>query len=157
MLPNEDGLTLYRRIRETYDLPVILLTAGPAPEADDYLIKPFDQKHLLARVTAALRRGPLPASRAPHPPLRFSGWRLDVARRELWSADNALILLSDSEFDLLLAFADHPRQVLSPDHLSDIADLDIQVDRLRHKLENPTLIRTVLKNGYMFTATVNRG
>jgi len=156
MLRNEDGFTLCRRVRDTYDLPVILLTAGPAAEAGDYLIKPFDQKHLLARVKAALLRETSPNARAPHPPLRFSGWRLDVARRELWSVDDALILLSDREFDLLLAFADHPRQILSPDHLSDIADLDIQVARLRHKLENPTLIRTVHKDGYMFTPTVNR-
>jgi two-component system OmpR family response regulator len=103
--------------------------------------------------------------------LCFSDWRLDVARRELRSADNVLILLSGGEFDLLLAFAEHPRRVLNREQLIDLArgaahlaydrSIDVQVSRLRHKLEqdprNPSLIRTVRNSGYMFLPEVTLG
>ncbi|HWK47277.1 MAG TPA: winged helix-turn-helix domain-containing protein, partial [Stellaceae bacterium] len=92
----------------------------------------------------------------------------DVARRELRSADNALILLSGGEFDLLLAFVEHPQRVLTRDQLLDFArglshaaydrSIDVQVSRLRHKLEddpkNPEVIRTVRNGGYIFTPAV---
>jgi two-component system, OmpR family, response regulator len=104
------------------------------------------------------------------PVLCFSGWRLDVARRELRSAGNALVLLSGGEFDLLLAFAEHPRRILTRDQLIDLArgaahvaydrSIDVQVSRLRYKLEQdpktPTLIRTVRNGGYIFESEVTR-
>jgi two-component system OmpR family response regulator len=183
MLRNEDGFSLCRRLRETSRVPVIMLTAmadhtdrvvGLEIGADDYLTKPFDQRELLARVKAVLRRTAetaAPTSSETRPALCFAGWRLDVARRELRSEDNALVFLSGGEFDLLLAFAEHPQRVLTRDQLLDFARgvshdaydraIDVQVSRLRHKLEddpkNPSLIRTVRNGGYIFTPAVRRG
>ncbi len=184
MLRNEDGFSLCRRLRAASRVPVIMLTAMADPVdrvvgleigADDYLTKPFDQRELLARVKAVLRRtaelAAAPADGGMRPTLCFAGWRLDVARRELRSEDNALILLSGGEFDLLLAFAEHPQRVLTRDQLLDLArglshaaydrSIDVQVSRLRHKLEddpkNPSVIRTVRNGGYIFTPAVRRG
>ena len=184
MLHGEDGFSLCRRLRAQSRVPVIMLTAmadhtdrvvGLEIGADDYLTKPFDQRELLARVKAVLRRtaemASAPVSSETRPALRFAGWRLDVARRELRSADNALIFLSGGEFDLLLAFAEHPQRVLTRDQLLDFArgmshaaydrSIDVQVSRLRHKLEddpkNPSVIRTVRNGGYIFTPAVTRG
>jgi two-component system OmpR family response regulator len=184
MLKHEDGFSLCRRLRATSTLPIIMLTAvadhtdrvvGLEVGADDYLTKPFDQRELLARVKAVLRRTAATAAAPKHevtrPSLCFAGWRLDVVRRELRSAENALVLLSGAEFDLLLAFAEHPRRVLSREQLIDIArgsahvafdrSIDVQVSRLRYKLEqdpkNPSLIRTVRNAGYMFLPQVTRG
>jgi two-component system OmpR family response regulator len=184
MLKNEDGFSLCKQLRATSAVPVIMLTAmadhtdrvvGLEIGADDYLTKPFDQRELLARVKAVLRRTANAAPALKHtetrPVLCFAGWRLDVARRELRSADNALVLLSGGEFDLLLAFAEHPRRVLTREQLIDLArgsthvaydrSIDVQVSRLRYKLEddpkNPSLIRTVRNGGYIFEVEVTRG
>jgi two-component system OmpR family response regulator len=173
MLQEEDGFSLCRRLRATSDVPVIMLTAmadhtdrvvGLEVGADDYLTKPFDQRELLARCKAVLRRtvrGPAAPRRSEtRPVLCFGGWRLDVARRELRSADNLLILLSGGEFDLLLA-----EQLIDlahgSAHLAYDRSIDVQVSRMRHKLEqdprNPSLIRTVRNAGYMFLPEVTLG
>jgi len=184
MLKDEDGFSLCRRLRAASSVPVIMLTAmadhtdrvvGLEIGADDYLTKPFDQRELLARVKAVLRRTAETVARPKRsetrPVLCFAGWRLDVARGELRSADNALVLLSGGEFDLLLAFAEHPRRVLTRDQLIDLArgsahvahdrSIDVQVSRLRYKLEAdpkaPSLIRTVRNGGYIFETEVARG
>jgi two-component system, OmpR family, response regulator len=183
MLQGEDGFSLCQRLRAMSQIPVIMLTAAADPTdrvvgleigADDYLTKPFDQREMLARVKAVLRRTTekisAPATSETRPMLCFAGWRLDVARRELRSVDGALVLLSGSEFDLLLAFAEHPQHVLTREQLLDFArgpthdafdrSIDVQVSRLRHKLEgdpkNPAIIRTVRQGGYVFTQTVTR-
>jgi len=114
MLRHEDGFSLCRRLRTTSTIPIIMLTAvadstdrvvGLELGADDYLTKPFDQRELLARVKAVLRRTAAAATVAQRdetrPLLCFAGWRLDVVRRELRSTDNTLVLLSSVEFDLL--------------------------------------------------------
>src|SRR6267378_3597842 len=111
MLRGEDGLSLCRRLRATSHVPIIMLTAmadhtdrvvGLEVGADDYLTKPFDQRELLARVKAVLRRSATnaaaPARSATRLLLCFAEWRLDVATRELRSADDALVLLSGGEF-----------------------------------------------------------
>src|SRR5882757_428556 len=184
MLQGEDGLSLCRRLRTTSHVPVIMLTAmgehtdrvvGLEVGADDYLTKPFDQRELLARVKAVLRRtaekAAAPTRSETRPVLRFADWRLDVARRELRSADNTLVVLSGGELDLLLAFAEHPHRVLTRDQLLDLSrgashaaydrSVDVQVSRLRHKLEadhnSPSLIRTVRNGGYLFVPKVTRG
>ena len=184
MLPGEDGFSLCRRIRATSKVPVIMLTAvadhvdrvvGLEMGADDYLVKPFDARELLARVKAVLRRttqtGAAVVGTHTRPVLSFGGWRLDIARRELRSADNTQIILSSSEFDLLLVFAEHAQRVLTRDQLLDLTrgsshevydrSIDVQVGRLRRKLdadaETPSVIRTVRGGGYMFTPAVRRG
>ena len=183
MLQGEDGFSLCRKLRVRSRVPVIMLTAmsdhtdrvvGLEIGADDYLVKPFDPRELLARIKAVLRRTgeapAAPASTETRPVLQFAGWRLDVARRELRSLDNTLMMLSGGEFDLLLAFVEHPQRVLTRDQLLDLArgathaafdrSVDVQVSRLRRKLEpdakSPSIIRTVRNGGYMFTPRVNR-
>jgi two-component system OmpR family response regulator len=184
MLRGEDGLSLCRQLRATSPVPIIMLTAmadhtdrvvGLEVGADDYLTKPFDQRELLARVKAVLRRtaarGALATPAETRPALCFANWRLDVTRRELRSADNTLVVLSGGEFDLLLAFAEHPDRVLTRDQLLDLSrgashaaydrSIDVQVSRLRYKLEadhkSPSLIRTVRNGGYLFVPKVTRG
>jgi two-component system OmpR family response regulator len=183
MLQQEDGFSLCRRLRSTSSIPVIMLTAvadhtdrvvGLELGADDYLTKPFDQRELLARVKAVLRRiGAAASGSKPdgtRPVLCFAGWRLDVVRRELKSAEDCLVFLSGGELDLLLAFAEHPRRVLTREQLIDLArgsthvaydrSIDVQVSRLRCKLEqdpkNPALIRTIRNAGYIFLPEVMR-
>lgn len=186
MLKSEDGFSLCRRLRLSSKIPIIILTAMGDPTdrvvgleigADDYLTKPFNARELLARVKAVLRRtsetqaSAKTLSTETRPVLSFGKWRLDVATRELRSATNVLIPLSGGEFDLLLAFVEHPQHVLSREQLLDWTggithdaydrSIDTQVSRLRRKLETdakaPEIIRTVRNGGYMLTTAVQRG
>lgn len=182
MMPGEDGLSLCRRLRaaaETAQTPVIMLTAmgeetdrivGLEMGADDYLAKPFSPRELLARVKAVLRRasGPPASGGAAGKTLGFEGWTLDLAKRELRSPDGVLVQLSAGEYDLLVAFVEHPQRVLTRDQLLDLArgrsavpfdrSIDVQVSRLRRKIEpdpaDPTMIKTVRGGGYLFTPAV---
>ena len=182
MMPGEDGLSLCRHLRETTDLPVILLTAmaeetdrvvGLEIGADDYLTKPFNPRELLARIKAVLRRTQsLPRQRTADAQgrVRFERWIFDAQRRELVDREGTAVPLSTAEARLLVAFMDHPNMVLSRDQLLDLTQgraakafdrsIDNQVSRLRRKLEadpkNPVLIKTVWGGGYSFTAKVER-
>ena len=181
MLPGEDGLVLCRRLRSASSLPVIMLTAlaeeadrivGLEMGADDYVVKPFSPRELLARIKAVLRRAAGVRRDAGEKPevIAFEGWRLDVARRELRSPDGVLMPLTAGEFDLLVAFAEHPQRVLTRDQLLDITKgraaaaydraIDVQLSRLRRKIEvdavRPVLIKTVRGGGYLFTPRVER-
>ena len=180
MMPGEDGLSLCRHLA-TRDIPAILLTArGEAEDrimgleigADDYVVKPFEPRELVARIRTVLRRaargGAPPAS--PDEDFTFEGWRLDPLRRRLIDAEGAVVAVSSAEFRLLLAFLEHPRQVLDRDRLLDMVQgreahlfdraVDNQVSRLRRKIEvdsrNPQLIQTVWGGGYMLAADVRR-
>ncbi|MCP4326848.1 MAG: response regulator [Alphaproteobacteria bacterium] len=182
MMPGEDGLSLCRFLRESTDLPVILLTAmaeetdrvvGLEIGADDYVTKPFNPRELLARIKAVLRRAhSLPPQRAPLATneIRFDRWTLDVDQRHLVGADGVVTPLSNGEFLLLSTFLARPNMVLSRDQLLDLTrgraanafdrSIDNQVSRLRRKIEadpkNPALVKTVWGGGYRFTATVER-
>jgi len=180
MMPGEDGLSLCRHLVEARNIPVILLTAkGEATDrivgleigADDYVVKPFEPRELVARIRSVLRR----AGRSAPPPVenelvQFEGWTLDPLKRKLTDPENAVVTISSAEFRLLMAFLENPRQVLDRDllldkvqgreaHLFDRA-VDNQVSRLRRKIEadsrNPQLIQTVWGGGYMFAADVMR-
>jgi len=180
MMPGEDGLSLCRHLRTATDLPVIMLTAmaedtdrvvGLEMGADDYVVKPFNPRELLARIKAVLRRAnSLPRQRpSVHAEtIRFGPWVLHVARRELVGEDGVAVPLSTTEFLLLSALVSHPRMVLNRDQLLDLTrgrsanvfdrSIDNQVSRLRKKIEadpkEPSLIKTVWGGGYMLTAEV---
>ncbi len=180
MMPGEDGLSLCRFLRETTQIPVILLTAmseetdriiGLEMGADDYLSKPFNPRELLARVKAVLRRFhslPPEHSEIEGDQIQFDSWCLDTKRRELIGDDGVTTPLSTGEFNLLSVFLRHPDRVLSRDQLLDLTQsraadsfdrsIDNQVSRLRKKIEadvkSPQLIKTVWGGGYRFQATV---
>ena len=180
MMPGEDGLSLCRYLRETTELPVILLTAmaeetdrivGLEIGADDYLTKPFNPRELLARIKAVLRRArslPPQRGRPIANRVRFADWILDVGRRELLGPDGVAVPLSTGEFLLLGAFVERPRMVLTRDQLLDLTRgreagpfdraIDNQVSRLRRKIEpdpkRPALIKTHWGGGYSFEAEV---
>jgi two-component system OmpR family response regulator len=183
MMPGEDGLSLCRHLRETTDLPVIMLTAmaeetdrvvGLEMGADDYVVKPFAPRELLARIKAVLRRAnslPPGRERPAAGTIRFDRWTLNLGQRELVGEDGVAVPLSTGEFLLLRALVDHPRMVLSRDQLLDLTrgraanlfdrSVDNQVSRLRKKTEvdprRPALIKTVWGGGYMLAADVTRG
>ncbi len=184
MMPGEDGLSLCRHLIEARGLPVIFLTArGEATDrivgleigADDYVVKPFDPRELVARIRSVLRRaargaGMADSAAADEFHYTFEGWRLDPLRRRLIDSEGAVVAISSAEFRLLVAFLDHPRQVLDRDRLLDMVQgreahlfdraVDNQISRLRRKIErdsrNPELIQTVWGGGYMLAAEVRR-
>jgi two-component system, OmpR family, response regulator len=185
MLPGDDGLTLARSLRqELPNVGIIILTGrgeivdriiGLEMGADDYLPKPFHLRELLARVKSVLRRASSRGTEQPGGPprskARFAGWNLDLSRRELYSPSGKEVRLTTGEFDLLAAFVNNANQVLTRDRLLDLArnreagpfdrTIDVQVGRLRRKLEDdpqrPTIIKTVRGTGYIFTPAVEVG
>jgi two-component system OmpR family response regulator len=183
MLPGTGGMDLCRALRRKSAVPIIMLTArgseadrvlGLELGADDYVPKPFSRAELLARVRAVLRRGRALADETATPrgrTLRFAGWALDTARRELMTPGGAAMELSGAEYDVLLAFLERPQRIMTRDRilelsrnrLGDVLDrsVDVLVSRLRRKLgtreDASDLIRTVRGTGYVFTADVSRG
>lgn len=116
----KDGFSVCQRLRTSSKIPVIMLsdqTVGLGMDDDDYLIEPFDQRELLARVKAVLRRAAEPISvtaRIPtRPTLKFGTWPLNGARHEFYSADNSVVFLPGSEFDLRVSFVEHSQRVLT--------------------------------------------
>ncbi len=182
MMPGEDGLGLCRSIREQGELPIILLTArteetdrivGLEMGADDYVLKPFSPRELVARIKTILRRAGTGAQRETPTDsaiYQFEGWTLRADDWTLTGQDGIAIPLSTADFRLLMAFVTRPRQVLSRDQLLDLTQgreahafdrsIDNQISRLRRKLEDdaraPKLIKTVWGGGYMLSADVTR-
>jgi two-component system OmpR family response regulator len=180
MMPGEDGLSLCRHLIEGRHLPVIFLTArGEATDrivgleigADDYVVKPFEPRELVARIRSVLRRTTRQAVVSQEDSLyEFEGWQLDPLKRRLVDPEGAIVPISSAEFRLLAAFLDHPRQVLDRDRLLDMVQgreahlfdraVDNQVSRLRRKMESdsrdPKLIQTVWGGGYRLAADVRR-
>ena len=182
MMPGEDGLSLTRHIRESGDLPVILLTArseetdrivGLEMGADDYVVKPFSPRELATRAKVVLRRAANGGSRQHAPEsgaYAFGGWVLKTGERALVDREGVSVPLSTGEYNLLLALVLRPRQVLTRDQLLDLTQgreaaafdraIDNQVSRLRRKIEadakSPELIKTVWGGGYTLAAEVTR-
>lgn len=180
MMPGEDGLSLCRHLVEARDIPVILLTAKGEPTdrivgleigADDYVVKPFEPRELVARIRSVLRRaGRAAASSEGDDAYEFDGWHLDPLKRRLTDPEGAVVPISSAEFRLLTALLDRPRQVLDRDRLLDLVQgreahlfdraIDNQISRLRRKIEvdsrNPQLVQTVWGGGYMLAADVRR-
>lgn len=181
MLPGTNGFEILRRLRKTSEMPVIFLSARGSEEdrivglelgADDFLPKPFNTRELVARIGAVLRRRSadvLTPSAASENNIRFDGWTLSRARRELSSPSGVLVELTSAEFDLMNAFVSQPQRVigrerlieLSRSRMSDASDrsVDVLVSRLRRKLKDggdADQIRTVRGVGYMFVAKVEK-
>jgi DNA-binding response OmpR family regulator len=169
-LPGLDGMEVCRRLRQSSDVPIIMLTArgevderveGLEAGADDYLPKPFRFKELLARVRAVLRRRTSLAEQT----LRYSEVLLNRSTREVFH-DGRPIQLTPREFDLLEQFMLHPRQVMTRDVLLDrvwgtdyIGDgnlIEVHISALRDKLgdHQRTLIRTVRGVGYALSGNI---
>ncbi len=183
MMPGDDGLVLCRELRagKHKATPILMLTArddeldrvlGLEMGADDYLTKPFAARELLARIKAVLRRTRM------LPPnfqiseagqlLSFGDWRLDTVARHLIDSQGTAIALSGAEYRLLRVFVDHPQRVLNRDQLLNLtqgrdADLfdrsiDLLVSRVRQRLgddaREPTYIKTVRSEGYVFSVPV---
>jgi two-component system OmpR family response regulator len=180
MLPGEDGLSLCRRLRTHTAIPIIMLTAkgeeidrivGLEMGADDYITKPFNPRELLARIRAVLRRAQsaAPCAEARTQALRFLGWRIDRAMRELRDPNGVLIAVTGAEFDLLQALCERAGRILSREQLLDLTQgraagshersIDVLISRLRRKLErdvhNPEIIKTVRSGGYLFTPAID--
>ncbi len=162
MMPEEDGLSLTRSLRQSSDVPILMLTAMGDPEArirgleagaDDYLPKPFEPRELLLRITGILRRvgerplvdapagGPSVASAATPKVLCFGPLRLDLAREEL-SRDGEPLRLTTTERQLLMVLALQASEAVSRDDLAERTGttampraVDVHITRLRRKLE----------------------
>ncbi|WP_232631528.1 response regulator [Methylobacterium sp. Leaf118] len=179
-MPEEDGLSIVRDLKSRTRIPIIMLTATASPidrvvglelGADDYLPKPCELRELVARVRSVLRRAQTaPAAPAPAPAeaparrVRFGTKWLELDALRLRDDEGVEQALTRSEFDLLKAFADHPKRALSRERLLDLADardpdafdraIDVRINRIRKKVEpdpaNPRYIRTVRGLGYVF-------
>lgn len=179
-LRNEDGLTLARQVRTFSDIPIIMVTAraedvdrivGLEIGADDYIVKPFNAREVIARVRAVLRRsGGRKRTRSnARDEMAFGDWVVDLDGHELRSRKGKVCPLTTTEFKLLAAFLRHAGRVLSRDFLLDAIggvnaeslerSIDTTVSRLRRKIERdaaaPVYIKTVRGAGYRFTRAVN--
>lgn len=182
MLPDGSGLDLCREVKDrTPDLAIILLTAlkedidriiGLELGADDYLVKPFNPRELVARIRAVLRRGGRGSEAvAPAPRYRFESFHLDTATRRVRDEGSGQdIDLTGAEFDLLVIFLERPGRVLSRDMLMDLLHgrsatdpfdrtIDVTMSRLRKKIGDNgvfRLFKTVRNGGYQFAAPVEK-
>lgn len=181
MMPGEDGLSLTRYIAENGGPPVILLTArseeadrivGLEIGADDYVVKPFSPRELVARIKVALRRtnGAQRSNSGGGTIWSFDGWQLKTGEQQLFDPHGALVPLSSGEYRLLEALVERAGQVLNRDQLLDLTKgriagpfdraIDNQVSRLRRKIEpdskDPKYIKTIWGGGYRFSVEVQR-
>ena len=176
-MPEEDGLSIVRDLKSRSKIPVIMLTAtasaidrvvGLELGADDYLAKPCELRELVARIRSVLRRSSAAAASAEperRDGVRFGTKWLDLEARVLRDDEGVEHQLTQSEFSLLKAFAEHPRRVMSRERLLDLANardpdafdraIDVRITRIRRKIEpdpeHPRIIRTVRGAGYVFS------
>lgn len=170
-LPDRDGLDVIRAIRKSSETPIIVLTArgdesdrivGLELGADDYMVKPFSPKELVARIRAVLRR--VDARPAPDDEIRRSDLVIDIPRMRV-SRGGETIDLTPTEFQLLLAMAREPGRVFTRSHLLDVIHgvviesyeraIDAHIKNIRRKLEpdssHPRYLQTVHGVGYRFS------
>jgi DNA-binding response OmpR family regulator len=171
MLPGVDGLEVCRQVRAKGSTPIIMLTAkghesdrivGLELGADDYVVKPFSPRELVARVRSVLRRTLAGDARSPQP-IRSGDVQVDPVTREVTVADQP-VTLTVREFDLLAFLVSHPRQVFSRGQLlrqvweytwfGDTSTVTVHMRRLRAKVEDdpskPQRLQTVYGVGYRF-------
>lgn len=178
MMPYVDGYAVLQTIRETSNVPIIMLTAkgeegdklmGLDYGADDYIVKPFSPKEVVARINAVLRRVVPEATTKPCPSKDFvthSNLTINMTTYEV-SLSNTSVSLTKKEIDMLYVLATHPNQVFSRDELlslvwgydyfGDIRTVDTHIKRLRSKLQSPSTsswqIKTIWGVGYKFETT----
>jgi DNA-binding response OmpR family regulator len=183
ILPDTNGLLVLQQLRRLRpDLPVMMLTGlgaesdivvGLEMGADDYIAKPFNNRVVVARAKAVLRRSGALTVAPPAAPAcgwGFNGWWLDEQRCTLHNPQREEVFLTQGEYTLLLAMIAHARQVLTRDQLLELTHsetldvfdrtVDVLIMRLRRKIEanphQPMLIRTIRGLGYVFAADVQR-
>lgn len=172
MLPEVDGLSLTRWLRDRSNVPIIMLTArraeidriaGLEMGADDYVVKPFSPQELVSRVRAVLRRTQTTASEPVERPVEYPDLRIDPQTR-LVTVRGQEQVLTVKEFEMLWLLARHPRQVFTRDQLLervwgvseyiDPGTVTVHVRRLREKIEadpsNPAHLLTVWGVGYKY-------
>ncbi|EDO0427554.1 response regulator [Listeria monocytogenes] len=175
MLPNMDGMTICRKIREVSDVPIIILTAkesesdqvlGLEMGADDYVTKPFSPLTLMARIKAVTRRKNSATSTENNEDiLETTYFKISKRTREIFYQGELLDALTPKEFDLLYFLMQHPRQVFSREQLleqvwgyqfyGDERTVDVHIKRLRQKIatESKPFLHTVWGVGYKFDET----
>ncbi len=183
MMPGIDGLDLCQIIRQSLDIPILMLSAanstadrvaGLEVGADDYIAKPFSSRELLARIKAQLRRSQGILNNANHKRLtplkkiKFNNWILDRETHSLIDSNGIAILLSQREYELLFIFLENTGRILSRDQLTDLLygkfsdpqdrTIDVLIGRLRKKIEidpkNPQLLLTIRGGGYQLKARI---
>jgi DNA-binding response OmpR family regulator len=166
MLPDIDGIEVCKRIRQSSDLPILMLTArdedidkiiGLEVGADDYLTKPFNPRELVARIKSVLRRATPERQERESEVIVHGDLRVDAGRHEVHVGDEE-IQLAPKEFDLLWELLDHRGLVLTRDQLlervwgytfaGDTRTVDVHVRQLRRKLGDASPIVTVWGVGY---------
>jgi Response regulators consisting of a CheY-like receiver domain and a winged-helix DNA-binding domain len=179
-LRGPDGMDLCRDVRERSDVPIILVGANSSEVdrvvglelgADDYMAKPYSNRELAARLRAVLRRSrnERAIGQRARSEVRFDGWLVDFARREVIDDQGDLVELTAAEFSLLAVLLDHAQTVIARARLMELAgvrdapssdrSVDVLVSRLRRKLSRcgcPAPIVTVRGAGYMLSAAVQR-
>jgi two-component system alkaline phosphatase synthesis response regulator PhoP len=166
MLPDIDGIEICRRIRQKYDIPILMLTArdedvdkiiGLEVGADDYMTKPFNPRELVARVKSILRRAAPKRKEPESATIQHGDLHVDAGRREVKVGDDE-VQLAPKEFDLLWELLDHRGLVLTRDQLlervwgytfaGDTRTVDVHVRQLRRKLGEASPVVTVWGVGY---------
>ncbi|MBC1434469.1 response regulator transcription factor [Listeria rocourtiae] len=178
MLPGMDGMTICHKIRETSDVPIIILTAKESESdqvlgleigADDYVTKPFSPLTLMARIKAVTRRKGQTLDTSARPAdndiLETKYFKISKKTREIYFEGRLLDALTPKEFDLLYFLMQHPRQVFSREQLleqvwgyqfyGDERTVDVHIKRLRQKIATDThpFLHTIWGVGYKFDET----
>ena len=174
-LPDMDGLEVMQRVRAQSACGIVILTGrahvsdrvmGLELGADDYILKPFEPRELVARVRSILRRRENAQDSSTQKVAEFSGWRFNLGNHTLSSPSGEELQLSTAEAELLKVFVSNPNRILQREQLMATRELaptdrsiDVRISRLRRKLEpdeaSPAFIKTVYGAGYLFLASVN--
>lgn len=178
-LGHEDGLHIVRDLSAKLDIPIIIISGDRLEEADkviglevgakDYITKPFSLREFLARVRVALRERPERQDASRYKIYTFDDWRVSTRHRRLSDPSGSEIKLTAAEFNLLVAFLNSPKRVLSREELliatrvhdQEVFDrtIDVLILRLRRKLEHnassPRYLKTERGVGYIFDSNVN--
>ena len=173
-LPDMDGLEVMQRVRAQSGCGIVILTGrahvsdrvmGLELGADDYILKPFEPRELVARVRSILRRRESAQDSSAQKIAEFSGWQFNLGNHTLISPAGEELQLSTAEADLLKVFVSNPNRILQREQLMGTRELaptdrsiDVRISRLRRKLEpdeaSPAFIKTVYGAGYLFLASV---